>query len=34
MPLLDKLPSSNLGLGGAQPKNFGVDPIPPKAKKV
>lgn len=31
MPLLDKLPSSTLGLRGDQPKNFGVDPIPPNS---
>jgi hypothetical protein len=29
MGLLDKLKSSILGLGGKQPSNFGVDPIPP-----
>lgn len=31
MGLLDKLKTSVLGLGGAQPKNFGVDPIPPNS---
>jgi hypothetical protein len=29
MPLLDKLPTSTLGLGGNKPPIFGVDPIPP-----
>jgi len=29
MPLLDKLPSSFLGLAGKKPKQFGVDPVPP-----
>jgi hypothetical protein len=29
MGLLDKLKSSILGLRGAQPANFGVDPLPP-----
>jgi len=29
MPLLDKLPTSTLGLAGLKPPVFGVDPIPP-----
>jgi len=29
MPLLDKLPTSTLGLGGNKPLSFGVNPIPP-----
>jgi hypothetical protein len=29
MPLLDKLPTSTLGLAGLKPATFGVDPIPP-----
>ena len=29
MPLLDKLPTSVLGLVGAKPPTFGVDPVPP-----
>jgi hypothetical protein len=31
MGLLDKLKSSILGLGGNQPSNFGVNPIPPNS---
>ena len=31
MGLLDKLKSSILGLKGAQPANFGVDPVPPNS---
>jgi len=29
MPLLDKLPTSVLGLAGTKPPTFGVNPIPP-----
>jgi hypothetical protein len=29
MPLLDKLPSSTLGLAGIKPPTFGVNPVPP-----
>jgi hypothetical protein len=31
MGLLDKLKSSILGLGGAKPQQFGVNPIPPNS---
>ena len=31
MGLLDKLTSSILGLKGAQPANFGVNPVPPNS---
>jgi hypothetical protein len=31
MGLLDKLKDSILGLGGAKPQNFGVNPVPPNS---
>ena len=31
MPLLDKLPTSTLGLAGVRPQTFGVNPIPPNS---